>query len=167
VNNFDILAILSPPDNTVKELTCRIQDPSIKSIRCAHIANAGGQQFPTWVVVFWNKLLSLRSTQMKWHTAHHEVISRLALKPDDNLLNQVLNALSYIPWTGQLIGFQNLIGIHNLWTFLSKEWLSDDHLLIMLDLLQEDVAIEYRNHILIENMHFMNVLTAVYNECTC
>jgi Ulp1 family protease len=36
----------------------------------------------------------------------------------------------------------------------------------MLDLLQDDIAIEYENHVLIENTHFMNVLTSAYHERT-
>jgi hypothetical protein len=45
VNNFDVFAILSPPNDVVKELTHQIQDRSIKSIQWAHIINTGGQQF--------------------------------------------------------------------------------------------------------------------------
>src|ERR1700734_2644518 len=42
----DILAIYDPPNSVVNILADRIQDPSIKSIQCPHLANAGGQQFP-------------------------------------------------------------------------------------------------------------------------
>ena len=108
----------------------------------------------------------MRDVQMKWCAAHHELVTQLMLKPKDHLLSCVLDTLSHIPWTGQLHVFQNSINIHKLWVFFSKEWLSDDHLLVMLDLLREDIAGELQNQILIENTHFMNILTAAYHECT-
>ena len=132
-------------------LADRIQDPSIKSIQCPHLANVSGQQFPIWIAAFWKRLLFIRDVQMKWHATHHELITQLMLKPKDPLLSSVLNTLLHIPWTGQLRVFQNSINIDKLWVFLSKEWLSDDHLLVMLDLLQEDVAAELQNQIFIKN----------------
>lgn len=162
----DILAIHDPPNSVVNMLADRIQDPSIKSIQCPHLANAGGQRFPIWIVAFWKRLLIIRDIQTKWRAAHHELITQLTLKPKDPLLTSVLNTLSHIPWTGQLHVFKNSINIDKLWVFLSKEWLSDDHLLVMLDLLQEDIATELQNQIFIENTHFMNILMAAYNEHT-
>ena len=162
----DVLAILSPPNAVVNILADRIQDPSVKSIQCPHLENAGGQQFPIWIVAFWKKLLFMRDAQMKWRAAHYELVAQLRLKPDDQLLSHVLSTLSHVPWTGRLCGFRNSIDIHKLWVFLSKEWLSDDHLLVMLDLLQEDITAEHQNQIFIENTHFMNKLTAAYHERT-
>ena len=162
----DILAILSPPNSFVHTLADRIRDPSVKSIQFPHLAIAGDQQFPIWVVAFWKKLLFMHDAQMKWHAAHHELVAQQMLKPNNHLLNCVLNTLSCIPWTGQLRVCQTSIDIHKLWVFLSKEWLSDDHLLVMLDLLQEDITTEYQNKIFIENMHFMDILTAAYHKCT-
>ena len=102
----------------------------------------------------------MRDTQTNWRAAYHELAAQLMLKPDDRLLRCVLDTLSRIPWTGQVCVCQNSIDIHKLWVFLSKEWLSDDHLLVMLDLLQEDISTKYQNQIFVENMHFMNILTA-------
>ena len=160
----DILTIHDPPNSIVNILADRIKDPSIKSIQCPHLVNAGGQQFPIWIVAFWKRLQFVRNVQTKWHAAHHELVTQLMLKPEDHLLSSVLDTLSLIPWTGQLRIFQNSIDIHKLWVFLSKEWLNDDHLLVMLDLLQEDITAELRNQIFIENTHFMNILTAAYHE---
>ena len=108
----------------------------------------------------------MRDTQTNWRAAHHELAAQLMFKPNDRLLRCVLDTLSRIPWTGQLRVCQNSIDIHKLWVFLSKEWLSDDHLLVMLDLLQEDISTKYQNQIFIENTHFMNILTAAYHEHT-
>jgi hypothetical protein len=160
----DILAIHGPPDSVVNILAQRIQDPSIKSIQCPHLANAGGKQFPLWIVAFWKRLLFMRDVQTKWCAAHHELTTQLMLKPKDHLLSCVLDTFSHIPWTGQLHLFQNSINIHKLSVFLSKEWLNDDHLLVMLDLLQEDITAELQNQVFIENTHFMNILTAAYRE---
>lgn len=53
------------------------------------------------------------------------------------------------------------------WTLgLSFKGLSDDHLLIVLVLLQEDVTAEHQNQVFFENTHFMNKLTAAYHEHT-
>ena len=45
-----------------------------------------------------------------------------------------------------------------------QEWLGDEHLLLMLDLLREDVSEKYQNRVLIENTHFATLLAAAYNE---
>ena len=160
----DILAIHGPPNSVVNILAEKLQDLSIKSIQCPHLANAGGQRFPIWIVAFWKRLLFMCDVQTNWCAAHHELVTQPMLKPDNHLLSSVLDTLSHVPWTGQLHVFQNSINIHKLWVFLSKEWLSDDHLLVMLDLLQEDITTELQNQIFIENMHFMNILTAAYHE---
>ncbi|KDR65394.1 hypothetical protein GALMADRAFT_26651, partial [Galerina marginata CBS 339.88] len=61
------------------------------------------------------------------------------------LMTRVYNALACISWAGDINGFSASISTDHLTTYLTKEWLSDEHENQMLYLIQQEVSRERRD----------------------
>jgi Ulp1 protease family, C-terminal catalytic domain len=162
--DVDIIVTLpTPPDNIVKSLQQCMRRKHIVSIHCPHAENTGGQRFPVWVISFWSELAYCRSIQEKWKSAVANLQAQIARHPTSQPLQNAFNTLSYLPWTGRLSGFPNSIELHQLSIYFTREWLTDDHELVMLDVLKKDLAdLECADNIFIENTAFTTLLTAAY-----
>ncbi|TFK63784.1 hypothetical protein BDN72DRAFT_722976, partial [Pluteus cervinus] len=112
---------------------------------------------------FWDELRILRNIWNGWSKGVNELDARIQSTPT-NLLRRAKLALNHIPWTGHLLGFPNSAELHHLSMYLTPDWLGDEHELIMLDLLKDDLSNEGQQGILIENTHFTLLLMAAYNE---
>lgn len=85
-------------------------------------------------------------------------------KPKSIPLWQAFNALSYIPWTGQLHDFHATIKHEKLSIYLTQEWLSDDHELIMLSTVKGDLLVAGNKDSFIENTAFMLLLGNAFQD---
>ncbi|TFK73851.1 hypothetical protein BDN72DRAFT_760833, partial [Pluteus cervinus] len=112
---------------------------------------------------FWDELRILRNIWNGWSKGVNELDARIQSTPT-NLLRRAKLALNHIPWTGHLLGFPNSTELHHLCTYLTDGWLTDEHELVMLDLLKDDLKNEGQEHILIEDPHFTSLLTTAYHE---
>ena len=119
--------LLSPSDNILTTLQQSIRSGMVKSILCPHSPTAGSQRYPLWLASFWIQLSSTRKIQLKWKTAIENLDMRMKQNPESILLQRALNALSHIPWTGQLQGFHDSIELEKLSIYFTQEWLTDDH----------------------------------------
>src|SRR4051812_2477316 len=92
--------------------------------------------------------------------------------PSSTLLQSVFATLCWVPWSGQLPlnTHSNTIDILKLSTFLTREWLSDDHELVMADLLKDDLLDQNHIDVYVESTIFVILLTAAHidrkNYCT-
>ena len=101
------------------------------------------------------------------NTKFKKVVTNICCNLDNSPIYAQANAiLLHLPWTGNLTGFTNTIDIHQLSAFLTDEWLTDDHELIMLDILKQDLATaNCSDNVFIENMAFLTLLTvACHNQ---
>ena len=167
----EIISLLSPPDDILANLRhsvlqTRTQSDVIKSIQCPHSMTAGGQRYPLWLVSFWVQLSSVRQIQKNWKTAVQNLETQMARNQDDLLLLKAFNSLAYVPWTGYLEGFQvhSTIKLDQLSVYFTRDWLTDDHILVMLDTLKEDLVTTGGDNYFIENTAFMTLLSGAYHN---
>jgi len=80
------------------------------------------------------------------------------------MFNAIKTALLYTPWTGQLQGFTNTIDLQQLSTYLTCEWLTDGHELLMLDVLKSDLLTNNCTNLFIEDPAFTTLLEVAYEN---
>jgi hypothetical protein len=163
-NVDDIMSLLSPPDNILITLQQSVRSGVVKSIQCPHSVTAGRQRYPLWVVSFWAQLSFVRKTQENWKRAIQNLEMQMAGNQDSSLLRKAFNSLAYVLWMGNLQGFHNMIEIHQLSAYFTRDWLTDDHILIMLDTLKEDLSTTGKDNCFIENTAFMTLLSGAYSN---
>jgi hypothetical protein len=162
----DILGLRPPPQRIIDALITLTKDPTIKSIQCPHESTAGQKRFPLITVTYWARISAIQKTQSQWQDAFNQLQAQIDNNPGSELLQNVFSRLAAMPWSGQLPPnvYGNTIPIHELSAILTTEWLSDNHELIMLDLLGEDLQSRGQNDILIENTAFFLLLSAAYSD---
>ena len=152
-----------PPESIIQalcEFICN-KKVTIKSIVCQH--NASGHRYPLHLVFYWKEVM--HQYKIQWKKAVTNICCNLDNSP---IYTQVNDILPHLPWTGNLTGYTNTINIHQLSAFLTEEWLTNDHELMMLDILKQDLATaNYTNsdNVFIENTAFLTLLTvASHNQ---
>jgi hypothetical protein len=80
----------------------------------------------------------------------------------DEVMQQVYDVLSNLPWSGGMHGFNNSRPLHKLTIYTSHELLATTHLDQMLDLLQWDLLLK-GSRVEIENMTFLLKLQQANN----
>ena len=148
-----------PPESIIQALweLIRNKADTVKSIVCQHEPRAGGHRYPLHLVFNWKEVMRQCHIQERWQKA----VTNLCRNLDNNpIYVQVNSILPHLPWTGNLTGFTNTIDIHQLSAFLTDEWLTDDHELIMLDILKQDLAAaDCADNVFIKNTAFLTLLT--------
>ena len=76
----------------------------------------------------------------KWSQTFIRNLSINDNNPTSSYFQQTNTILHHLLLTGHLVGFANTIEIHQLSAYLIKEWLTDDHELMMLDILRKPVC---------------------------
>jgi hypothetical protein len=164
-NVDEILLLLLPSENVLSTLQRSIHSGIVKSILCPHSPTAAGsQRYPLWLASFWIQLSSTQKIQKKWKTAIRNLKVRMNQYPQNIPLQQAFNSLSHIPWTGQLQGFQDTIELEKLSIYFTEEWLTDDHELVMLSALKDDLLATGKDDSFIENTAFMLLLGNAYRD---
>jgi hypothetical protein len=84
-------------------------------------------------------------------------------------LQQAFDTLLQMAWTGRLQLFYNRINLNELSIYFTSDWLTDDHELVMLNSLKEDlIIIGKANESFIKNMAFMELLGNTFrSQHTC
>jgi hypothetical protein len=82
----------------------------------------------------------------------------------DEVMQQAYDVLSYLPWLGNICGFDNDEPLHKLALYMSCKWLTTTHQDQMLDLLQCDLLLK-GSKFEIENMAFFAKLRQGYDCC--
>jgi len=157
-NVNEIVSRLSPPDDTLLALQQSIRSGQVKSIHCLHYPTANSQRYPLWLVSFWTQLSSARRIQKQWRKAVRNLESQIDQDEGSVPLRQAFNALLYVPWTGQLQGIRDAIDLHQLSVYFTEEWLTNDHELVMLSALKDNLLAAGITDSFIENTAFMLLL---------
>lgn len=163
----DILLLPTPSTPVVQELNHLVH--SAKSIMCPHVPGTNGKMFPKWIVSFWMKLPYIQEVHKKWGSAVSAVESRCRDKNTSEAVwkldDKSIGLLRTLPWDGEIMGFQARINMFHLSTYLTKNWLSDEHLDQMLSLLQWDLANAHiRTQICLESPFFLVKLKNAYKD---
>ena len=77
--------------------------------------------------------------QKKWNIAIKNLKTSIDKKKTSEALQQAFDTLSQLHWTSQLQPF-HIIDLHDLSIFFTADWLTDDHELVMLEALKEDLV---------------------------
>lgn len=102
--------------------------------------------------------------QKKWNMAVKNLKTSIDKNKNSEALQQAFDTLSRLHWTGQLQPF-HIIDLHQLSTFFTADWLTDDHELVMLNALKEDLVIVGKaDESYIENTAFMILLGNAYRD---
>jgi hypothetical protein len=80
------------------------------------------------------------------------------------VFDAIKTALLYTPWTGRLQGFRNTIDLQQLSAYLTREWLTDEHELLMLDVLKSDLLANNCTNHFIEDPAFTTLLEVAYKN---
>jgi hypothetical protein len=163
-NVNEIALFLSPSDDVLTTLQQSIRSGIVKSILCPHYPTASSQRYPLWLASFWIQLSSMRKIHMKWKTAVRNLEVQMNQNQESIPLRRAFNALSHIPWTGQLQGFYDTIKLEKLSVYFTQEWLSDDHELVMLSSLKDNLLAAGKEDSFIENTAFMLLLGNAYRD---
>jgi hypothetical protein len=81
----------------------------------------------------------------------------------DTVMQEAYDVLSYLPWSGNICGFDDDEPLHALAMYASRAWLSTLHENQMLDLLRRDLLLT-RSNIEIGNMAFFATLQKAYDR---
>ena len=106
--------------------------PDAQSIHCCHFLTSQPQRFPLWIVIPWKTLAKAKGAQRKWVQAYWALEKRMnSLKLTDPVTKKLLSdshaMLSSLEWSGRLKGFDINPDIIHLTSFLTNEWLNNDH----------------------------------------
>ncbi|KAG1730654.1 uncharacterized protein EDB91DRAFT_1006336, partial [Suillus paluster] len=116
------------------------------SVQCPHTPIDSKTCLPLWVITYWAEVLHLRRNCCQhWIEAEHILESRscswkAAYRQDTHdLIKQVYNLLGSLPWSGNVLGFENQVAMHHLTIYITHDWLFDVHENQMLDLLRTGI----------------------------
>lgn len=105
--------------------------------------------------------------QQKWSMAVRNLKASIDKNKDSEVLQQAFDTLSQMTWTGWLQPFDRDYGIniHQLSIYFTAEWLTDDHELVMLGALKENlVVVGKADDSFIENTAFMVLLGSAFRD---
>ena len=151
-NNIDldnIRHLPMPPQSVIESLARSMPVPvaQYQSIQCPHVSTAEGMKYPLWIIQYWVELIPIRRIRQRWLIADESLQKQS--KPchgisatDLGLIRNVYSALSCIPWNRDIQGFSASVGTEFLAAYATTEWLNDEHITHMLDLLRGDVIRE-------------------------
>ena len=174
VDLHDIQHLPTPPYNVIESLarsmseSVTVTGTQYQSIQCPHVSKAEGTQYPLWIIQYWVELIPIHKIRQKWLKAdeslqkqskpHHGIPAS-----DPGLIRNVYNALSCIPWNRNIQGFSASVGTEYLAAYTTTEWLNDEHITHMLDLLRCDVIREgLSQSVEVESIWFLQKLKEGY-----
>jgi hypothetical protein len=127
-------------------------------------------RYPLWIIQYWVELISIRRIRQKWAKADESLQKQT--KPrhgipasETGLIQDVYNVLSCIPWGRKIRGFSASVGTEYLAAYATTEWLNDEHITHMLDLLRCDVIWEgLSQSVEVESVWFIPKLMEGYSD---
>ncbi|KIL67421.1 hypothetical protein M378DRAFT_74122, partial [Amanita muscaria Koide BX008] len=123
-------------------------------------------QYPLWIIQYWVELISIRRIRQKWAKADESLQKQSKRRHGDpGVVRDVYNALSCLPWSGKIRGFSTSVGTEYLAAYATTEWLNDEHITHMLDLLRCDVIREgLSESVEVESVWFLLKLKEGYSD---
>ena len=125
--------------------------------------------FPMWILSYWMETTHIWPLKRKWVLAEEGIEDRRRSKRQTDytkgLITQVYNALTYISWSDTIKGFPGTALMDCLTTYLTKDWLTDEHEDQMLYLLERELTRsrkDDRTHI--ANAFFITRLVEIYKD---
>ena len=137
------------------------------SLVSPHLPHFANKRFPLWVVDLWNKARIAIDSQRKWAVAVQALGRRNHIQAFTDAMTQkkisdCYSALASVPWSSKLKGFDITPPLTHLTSFFTKEWLDDDHVHLILELLRHEIYMvkpQEAKHIHIHpQTHFINLL---------
>jgi hypothetical protein len=144
-----------------------------QSIQCLHVSTTKGTQYPLWIIQYWVEIVSICSIRQIWLKADESLQKQSKLHhgtptsdpKQKKLIQDVYNALSCIPWNRHIQGFSASVGTEYLAAYATTEWLNDEHITHMLDLLRCDVKQEgLSQRVEVESIWFLPKLKLGYGD---
>jgi hypothetical protein len=166
----DIQHLPMPPHNVVESLAKSMLVTKSQSIQCPHVSTVKDVQYPLWIIQYWVELISVRRICQKWLKADESLQKQSQPHngipaTDPRLICDVYNALSCIPWNRNIRGFSASAGTEYLTAYATTEWLNDDHITHMLDLLRCDLIREGLSpSVEVESIWFLPQLKEGYRD---
>jgi hypothetical protein len=108
-----------PPADVIQNLQQFAQCPT-QSVLCPHVMNARGKRFPVSTILFWACILELRKVQAAWEYAVSGLQRRREREQGNDIIQKVLDVLSYLRWSDQLQTVTHRINHIVLKAFLTR-----------------------------------------------
>jgi hypothetical protein len=133
-----------PPASIVKALDKWLSENHATSIKIPHTSDKI-TSYPPWIIAYWRKLIDIRAMHKTWSEAvislRQQSKNSKASAAHLGVISQAHDALSCIPWTGNVYGFSTSYSSYELAPFcIPTKWLNDEQLDMMLELLEDDLA---------------------------
>ena len=167
-----MMKIPIPPTETMASLVagCKAAlSAGTRSVACPHSPSVSEKFLPMWVIPYWAEVVELRTGARKaWAQAEHFLRQRrkiwtetISNESPDAIMQEAYDILSYLPWCGDIHGFDEIEPLHRLATYASRTWLGTSHEDQMLDLLRRDLLFK-GSKVTIANMTFFKIICDAY-----
>ena len=169
--NIEIVSgMVVPPASIVKSLRhlLRKEMSTSKSIQIPFLPTA--HRLPLWIIPYWESMIIIWKLQSHWHRAEVSLQKNGQARkgipsPMVPLINSVYSVLAGLTWGEMLHGFPAKLPVDCLTTYLTMDWLSDEHLTQLLELLKQNMWHAQRNRAInVEAIHFIPLLCNAYND---
>ena len=171
ITDIDKIILLPTPSEAL--LKSLLKCPEIgqsQSFICEHLHDHKGFRMPLWTIEYWLEVLKIHSIKLRWASAQRNLdfLQKEYLLTSNNithLINKVSSVLSKLSWKNEIKGFPAQIPPEYLTSYLTQNWLSDEHENQMLHLLQKELALQNpESSTNISDIHFFQVLSQLHWE---
>jgi hypothetical protein len=101
--------------------------------------NDGKDRLPLWIISYWREVARCHGLRSLWKTSISWLDQEKSKgKTSPELIQQVCQSLEKISWNGQMSYCRGAIYTPELARFLGTAWLSDNHINMMIEELNED-----------------------------
>jgi hypothetical protein len=132
-----------PPISILEHLLQATERQNAQSIVCQHVPGLTGLHFPLWIVTYWDEAARTWTVKNTWILAEAEMELQMKEKNQTeeakDLITRVSNALAIISWSATVQGFLGAVSVECLATYMTKDWLTDEHENQMLHLLGREL----------------------------
>jgi len=172
-NVLNAQAIRSAPMLPISVIEHLLGSPRLsasQSILCVPVhSTIGEQRLPRWVLTYWNEITRLRPLRSRWTDAEDQLQALRKHKARSEntaaLVGRAYNALASTSWSANIKGFSASIPTYHLSTYLTRQWLSDEHENQMLDLLRHEVNHKQKgDEVDVGDVFFLQRLSRLHRE---
>ena len=144
VDSATLSSIMCPPKRIIDSLRSSLsQFSDIQSITCAYLSvTKQNERVPLFMLTYWFKLDNMRRTQQKLAVSF-QTLEKFRSSPQTTpasrtLADDVRVMLGMLPWQDSIRGFPLEMDSSYLSAFFGTEWLSSEHINLMMHLLEND-----------------------------
>jgi Ulp1 protease family, C-terminal catalytic domain len=167
----EIILLPTPSEALLKSLLKCPEIRQSQSFICEHLWHGGTQlRIPLWTIGYWLEVLRIHPIKLLWASAQRNldfIQKELLADNSMDLIKQVSSVLSKLSWKDNIKGFPAQIPPEHLTSYLTQEWLSDEHENQMLHLLQKELALRHpKSNTNITTTYFFQILSELYRAGT-